>query len=369
MDQELKKKYDAQRKAVQQERKKFEHDKKAMENEHKKFQQEKAKNERLKAQIKQEREAWLAKLKKSKAPDAASSYSKINKALKVWVRRETETKEEFINIAQAQGEMKEESSKLQDEREKLKAEQEKFIQSQKEFITKCEELDAQVKAGEAEQTRLKELEESYQLRDKEKDERDQECTKLSELLVEREQDVVEKGGKLDIERTEVDELKNSLHNALAEKRANFVKQLSGLSSEVLKWNTSFVNLFNNVAVEATAETKQEEEKAVSDLEKKTAVEEYPKLDAAKEAKVAEEYGYMKEPTPEPEVEKKDTESNETKEVKPEPAPEHELKEEPQEATEKESAELNVSKEKEPEAEPERTAEIENAELNVTKESE
>lgn len=381
MDQELKKKYDNLRKTVQQERKKFEQDKKAMESEHKKLQKEKTANERTKAQIKQEREAWLSRQKKAKVSDAQSLYSKINKALKAWVKREVETKEEFVSIAKMQGEMKEESSQIHDEREKLEAEKEKFLQTKKEFIMKCEELDAQIKAGEGEQTRLKELEESYQTRDKQKNERDQECTRLSELLIVREQDVVEKGGKLDLERIQVDELKNSLHSALAEKRANFVKELSALSSEVLKWNCSFVDLFNGVAIEAAGETKQEEEKAVYDLEKKTAVEEYPTLDAATEAKMVEEYEVMKEPEPEPELEEKDTELNESKEVKPEPAPEKELKEEePQAAVEKESTELNVSKEQEPEPEvkkntelndskeeePERTAENESTELNGVK---
>merc|ERR1719397_679888 len=107
----------------------FEQDKKAMENEHKKLQKEKTTNERLKAQIKQEREAWLSRQKKAKVADAQASYSKNNKALKLGVKREVETKEEFVSIAQTQGEMKEESSIIHDQREELKAEQEKFIQS------------------------------------------------------------------------------------------------------------------------------------------------------------------------------------------------------------------------------------------------
>merc|ERR550534_3080844 len=192
-----------------------------MENEQKKLLKEKATNERLKGQIKTEREAWLNRLKKAKVADASASYSKINKSIKVWVKREVETKEEQIRITKSQGEMKQESSDIEDECEKLKAEQVKFEQTKTEFEAKCDELDAQIKAAEEEQTRLKELEESYQIRDKEKEDNDQECKRLSELLVIREQDVVQKGAKLDQERIQVDELKNSLHSSVAGKRANF----------------------------------------------------------------------------------------------------------------------------------------------------
>jgi len=338
MDQELKKKYDAERKAVQQERKKFEQDKKAMDNEQKKLQKEKATHDRLKGQIKSGKEGWLSKQKKAKVADAPALYKEINKGIKVWVKREVETKEELLNISKSEGEMKQESADIEEERAKLKAEQEEFEKNKMEFLARCQELEAQIKAAEEEQTRLKELEESYQIRDKNKDERNQECTGLSELLKVREENVVEKGAKLDVERNQVDELKNTLHSAVAEKRVNFIKQFSGLSSEVLKWNSSFVELFNGVAVESTGETKQEDEAEVYIMEKKTALEEYPKLDAETEAKVIEEYEVMKEEEPEPEPEKENSNINDTKE------------EEPHSEPEKKSSDLDDSKEEQPDPE-------------------
>merc|ERR1711920_1035436 len=96
--------------------------------------------------------------------------------------------------------------------------------------------DAQIKAAEEEQTRLENLEESYQVRDKQKEEHDRELERLSELLIVREQEVVEKSGKLDLERIQVDDLKKNLHGKLAKKRGEFIQKLSRLSSEVLKWN-------------------------------------------------------------------------------------------------------------------------------------
>jgi len=313
MDMELKRKYDAQRKAVQQERKKFEQDKKAMENEWKKLAKQKSGIDRLKGQVKSEKDGWLNRQKKAKITDAPAAMSKINKALKVWVKREVETKEEWASITQSQGEMKCESSNIEEEWEKLKAEQEDFLQNQKEFIIKCEELNSQIKASEGEQTRLKELEESYQIRDKEKEERDNGLNRLFELLIVREQQVVEKGGKLDLERIQVDELKKCLHSKLSEKRVDFIQKLSWLSTEVLKWNSSFVELFNGVGLAPPlGERKQEGDEAVYELVKKTPVEMYPKLNAGREGKVADEYEVMKEPEPKKEPEKKSTELNELK---------------------------------------------------------
>jgi len=340
MDQELKKKYDGQRKTVQQERKWFEQDKKAMENEQKKLLKDKSVNERLKGQIKTEREGWLNRQKKAKVAGASASYSKINKAIKVWVKREVETKEEQIRITKSQGEMKQETSDIEDEREKLKAEQEEFERKKTEFEAKRDELDAQIKAAEEEQSRLKELEESYQIRDKEKEDNDQKCKRLSELLLIRDQDVVQKGAKLDQERIQVDELKNSFHSTVAGKRANFIKLLSGLSSEMVKWNSSFVELFNGVAVEAVGETKQEEELAVSNLAAKTSMEEYPKVDADKEAKAAEEYEVMKEEDPKPESKKGTSNIKDSTGEEPAPDPEKEVRD------------LDDNKDQNPKSEPE-----------------
>jgi len=340
MDQELKKKYDAERKAVQQERKKFELDKKAMENEYKKFAKDKSMIDRLKGQVKTEKDGWLNRQKKAKVTKAPAAMAKINKALKVWVKREIETKEEWVSITKCQGEMKQESSNIEDEREKLMAEQEDFLKNQKDFMVKCEELDAQLKAGEEEQTRLAHLEESYNLRDKQKEVHDQELHKLSELLIVREQEVVEKDGKLDLERIQVDELKKKLHSKLAGKRSEFIQKLSRLSSEVLKWNSSFVELFDGVGVASPevgetkqegdevgetkqdgdeGETKQEVDKVMIDLPKKAAIESYPKLDAGtEEGKDANEYEVMKEPEPVLEPEQKNTELNEPNARKSEP---------------------------------------------------
>jgi len=313
MDQELKKKYDAQRKAVQQERKKFEHDKKAMENEHKKLLKEKSTMDRLKGQIKTEKDGWLNRQKKAKVQGAPAAMTKINKSLKVWVKREVETKEEWVSITKCQGEMKQESSNIEDEREKLNAEQEDFLQKQNEFLIKCEEQDAQIKAAEEEQTRLENLEESYQVRDKQKEEHDHELERLSELLIVREQEVVEKGGKLDLERIQVDDLKKNLHSKLAEKRDEFIQKLSRLSSEVLKWNSSFVELFDGVGLASpeVGETKQEGDTVVIDLSKETPIEDYPKLDAYTKGKDGDEYEVMKEPEQEIEAEQKITELNES----------------------------------------------------------
>jgi len=295
IEQELKKKYDAMKKMMMQERKKLDQTKREMESEMKKIDREKIGNDRLKNQIRKERDAWLRDKKRQRVANAPASMAKIKSKLKVWVQKESKTRQVQKNINKTQGEMKQQSSIMKDEQQHLKVDTEKFLEDTKEFKVKNEELNSQYNKGEGERTRLQELEKSLKLREQKTEDSNQEFDRLCKLLVERENLVVENGDKFDAERVEVDEMKSSLYSKLVEKRVSFVNELSDLSAEVYTWNCSFCTLFKGVGEQVGGETKDE----VDDLGLHSEVQisytdGYSPLDEDTEKKVTQEYITMEE---------------------------------------------------------------------------
>jgi len=249
MDQELKKKYEAQRKKLARDRKDLELDKKAVHNELQRFLSEKKEIEFIMQKIELEKEQWLkhlSKNKKKKGPSEGPLYlAQITQKIKDLAAKQ-HLKKELEGQQDLWVKLKQEKVELAKERKELRRDQKLLERDRKEFEEISGALRKRREDCEKEEARLKEVKASTENNHKEVQEQIREYKKLTQFLNQRNIDVRARRKELKMEMDSLEGVKNQLKTSSErQKREDLAKKFNSLASATLQWNASFAGLFKD----------------------------------------------------------------------------------------------------------------------------
>jgi len=250
LDQELKKRYEVQRKDMARDRKDLELDKKAVHNEWQRFLSEKKEIEFIQQKIELEKEQWLkhlSKNKKKKGPSEGPFYlAQITQKIKDLAAKQ-QLKKELEGQQDLWVKLKKDKAELAKERKELRRDQKVLDRDRKEFDEMSEALRKQEVNCSKEEARLKELKAKTENDHKQVQEKIREYKRLKQNLNQRNTDVRARRKDLKIEMDSLEGVKNELRTSSArQKREDLARKFNSLASATMQLNASFAGLFKDI---------------------------------------------------------------------------------------------------------------------------
>lgn len=247
LDQELKKRYEVQRKELARDRKDLELDKKAVHNEWQRFLSKKKEIEFMQQKIELEKEQWLkhlSKNKKKKGPSEGPFYlAQITQKIKDLAAKQ-QLKKELEGQQDLWVKLKKDKAELAKERKELRRDQKLLDRDRKEFDEISGALRTQEENCLKEEARLKDLKASTENDHKQVQEKIREYKRLTQNLNQRNTDVRARRKELKMEMDSLEGLKNELKTSSErQKREDLANKFNSLASATLQWNASFAGLF------------------------------------------------------------------------------------------------------------------------------
>lgn len=247
LDQELKKRYEVQRKELARDRKDLELDKKAVHNEWQRFLSKKKEIEFMQQKIELEKEQWLkhlSKNKKKKGPSEGPFYlTQITQKIKDLAAKQ-QLKKELEGQQDLWVKLKKDKAELAKERKELRRDQKLLDRDRKEFDEISGALRKQEENCLKEEARLKDLKASTENDHKQVQEKIREYKRLTQNLNQRNTDVRARRKELKMEMDSLEGVKNELKTSSErQKREDLANKFNSLASATLQWNASFAGLF------------------------------------------------------------------------------------------------------------------------------
>jgi len=247
LDQELKKRYEVQRKELARDRKDLELDKKAVHNEWQRFLSEKKEIEFIQQKIELEKEQWLkhlSKNKKKKGPSEGPFYlAQITQKIKDLAAKQ-QLKKELEGQQDLWVQLKKDKAELAKERKELRRDQKLLDRDRKDFDEISGALREQEENALKEEARIKDKKASTEDEHKQVQEKIKEYKRLTQNLNQRNTDVRARRKELKMEMDSLEGVKNELRTpAERQKREDLANKFNSLASATLQWNASFAGLF------------------------------------------------------------------------------------------------------------------------------